>query len=250
MAPATGLPLMSITLTASWNRARGHPDFDGAVLLGDSDLFNPGCEPIGLDRDDRRSGSQVSRVNSPRSFVVALGGPGVPRCSGPKMALAPLTGRPAASHDATRHRQPFLEDRHAVELCRRWAAVPLMMRMLDVRPDLGQVLRRDVQAPLALRVVLVDPSLKAELVFSDSVGGAWTWTVAPSIGRPDSSFTIPPMVVPGSNRNSFDAGRLIGCRSSSQRMWIGTRLGLRAVSQSLWTVTPGADSMAGCRLPR
>ena len=48
--------------------------------------------------------------------------------------------------------------------------------------------------------------------------------MAPSIGWPASSLTIPPIVVPGSKRSSFSAGSFIGCRSSSQEMWIGTQL--------------------------
>ena len=78
--------------------------------------------------------SQFSSVNSPCSFVVAVGGL-VPQVSWPMMALAPFTGRPAASTTRPVTVSPFLRIDHAVEVARHDESLfPLIMRMFD-RPQ-------------------------------------------------------------------------------------------------------------------
>ena len=72
-APATGLPSMSTTLPRTHRSRLGQLDLDGCGPLVDPDVADLGREALGLDRDDRRAGVAVSRVNSPRSFVVPVG---------------------------------------------------------------------------------------------------------------------------------------------------------------------------------
>ena len=65
------------------NRARlRHPDFDGCGFLRDAHVFDPGARPSASTVMIDGPGSQFSRVNSPRSFVVPRGGPGLPQTVG------------------------------------------------------------------------------------------------------------------------------------------------------------------------
>ena len=56
-----------------------------------------------------------------------------------------------------------------------------------------------------------------------------TSTRAPAIGCPASSWTIPPMVAPGSKCRFFDIGMATGCLSLCQTKQIGANPALRAV---------------------
>ena len=77
---------------------------------------------------------QFSRVNSPRSFVVPVGGSG-PKVSWPMMALAPFTGRPAASTTRPVTVSPFVRTIALSRLADTRRTFFRYPRMLDVHPD-------------------------------------------------------------------------------------------------------------------
>ena len=163
-----------------------------------------GREALGLDRDDRRAGVAVlqrelaplvrrpSRRTRRPQVLGAEEGPGPSRPAGPCASTTrPVTVR------------PFLRTITLSRLRDAGCRSPLILGCSTFAQSSARSFGATSSRHRPWASVLELPSVKTEFVPSYSVGGAWTSTVAPSIGWPASSLTIPPIVVPGSNRSSF-----------------------------------------------
>ena len=201
-----GMPLAIDDLAAQRVR-RPEAEFQRRPILG-MDLAKVGAKCSRPDRDDRRAGRAVLQ----QELATGVG-----------LRLAPAIERVAAAHGrpgdrlslgvehAAPDRETALEDGHRIGLPQGRAAALEEPGRLDLETHAAQIGGCVVEPPSALGVGRGLDEVEAdEYDFSVSAGGASTVILAPATGAPASSFTTPPIGIPGTQRISLTAGRWSG----------------------------------------